>query len=70
MPGAVPQWLELPVHSFSDSTGILNSRAWIVYWLTHALYLLGAEPGYDICTRIVSQLRHMQNATGKDTYHS
>lgn len=48
----------------TNRVGPLGSRAWIVYWLLHALHLLGADPGYELCTRIVSQLRHMQSTTG------
>jgi hypothetical protein len=40
-----------------------HSRAWIIYWLLHALYLLGAEATVHY-TQVLSQLSHMQNATG------
>ncbi len=39
------------------------SRPWIIYWILHALYLLRAEP-YELYSRIITQMRHMQNMTG------
>lgn len=39
------------------------SRPWMIYWITHALYLLDAEPT-DKYADVIATLESMQNVTG------
>jgi protein farnesyltransferase subunit beta len=43
--------------------GWFFSRCWIIYWVTHGLYLLDAEPVH-LYPAIIETLRHIQNPTG------
>ena len=49
-----------------------SSKPWILYWITHALHLLHADP-HHLSSRIVSTLSHMQhgpNAPVTSSFHS
>ena len=48
-----------PFHAFF----LKKSRSWIIYWILHGLYLLDEEP-VELYSRIILQLKQMQNLTG------
>ena len=51
--------LENPLNK--DYVSLDSSRPWIVYWISHAMYLLDAGPSEALANRIVATLKSMQS---------